>query len=61
MGRGDVIWVLGGLFAITTATAVILALVRYVNPSSCPSPWFLQHTPGLHAWVFAAWIPLTAQ
>src|SRR5271154_4703789 len=58
MDRGDVIWVLGGLFAITTATAVILALARYVSPSFRPSPWFLQHTPGLHAWVFAAWIPL---
>ena len=58
MGRGDVIWVLGGLFAITTATAVIMALARYVIPTFRPSPGFLQHTPGLHAWVFAAWIPL---
>jgi membrane protease YdiL (CAAX protease family) len=58
MDRDDVLWLIGGLFAITTASAVILALARYINPNFCPSPWFLQHTPGLHAWVFAAWIPL---
>ena len=28
------------------------------KPELPSSPWFLQHTPGLHAWVFAAWIPL---
>ena len=58
MDRGDVIWVIGGLFAITTASAAIVALARYINPSFRPSPWFLQPTPGLHAWLFAAWIPL---
>jgi len=58
MDRGDVIWVIGGLLAITTASAVILALARYLNPNFRPSPWFLQHAPGLHVWVFAAWIPL---
>jgi membrane protease YdiL (CAAX protease family) len=58
MDRGDVIWALGGLLAITTATVVILALARYINPSFRPSPWFLQNAPGLHAWIFAAWTPL---
>jgi membrane protease YdiL (CAAX protease family) len=58
MDRRDVIWVIGGLLAITTATAVILTLARYINPNFRPSPWFLQHAPGLHAWVFAAWVPL---
>jgi membrane protease YdiL (CAAX protease family) len=58
MKRDDVIWSIGGLLAITTASAVILALARYINPNFRPSPWFLQHAPGLHAWVFAAWIPL---
>ncbi len=58
MDRGDVIWVIGGLLAITTASAMILALARYINPNFRPSPWFLQRAPGLHAWVFAAWIPL---
>jgi membrane protease YdiL (CAAX protease family) len=58
LDRGDVIWIIGGLFAITTASAVIMALARYIDPSFRPSPWFLQHAPGLHPWLFAAWIPL---
>ena len=58
MDHGDVIWVIGGLLAIVTASAVILALARSINPNFRPSPWFLQHPLGLHAWVFAAWIPL---
>lgn len=58
MNRGDLIWSLGGLFAIAAASTAILALARYINPSFRPSPWFLLHSPGLHAWVFAAWIPL---
>jgi membrane protease YdiL (CAAX protease family) len=58
MDRGDVIWVIGGLLAIATASALILTLARYINPSFRPAPWFLQRAPGLHAWVFAAWIPL---
>jgi membrane protease YdiL (CAAX protease family) len=58
MNRGDVIWAIGGLFAIATATAAILALARYIDPSFRPSPWFLVQPPGWHAWVFAAWLPL---
>jgi membrane protease YdiL (CAAX protease family) len=58
MDRADVIWAIGGLFAIATATAAILALARYLDPSFRPSPWFLLQPPGWHAWVFAAWIPL---
>jgi membrane protease YdiL (CAAX protease family) len=56
--RGDVIWAIGGLLAIVTATAAILALARYIDSSFRPSPWFLRQPPGWHAWVFAAWIPL---
>ena len=56
--RGSrVIWVIGGLLAITTASAVILALARTISPNFRPSPWFLQHPLGSHAWGFAAWIP----
>ncbi|WP_271575288.1 CPBP family intramembrane glutamic endopeptidase [Bradyrhizobium sp. CCBAU 11361] len=58
MNRGDVIWAIGGLFAIATTTAAILALARYLDPSFHPSPWFLLQPPGWHAWVFAAWLPL---
>lgn len=58
MNRGDVIWATGGLVAIVFATAAILALARYIDPGFRPSPWFLQHPPGWHASVFAAWIPL---
>jgi membrane protease YdiL (CAAX protease family) len=58
MDRADVIWAIGGLFAIASATAAILALARYLDPSFRPSPWFLLQPPGWHAWVFAAWIPL---
>ncbi|PYV50530.1 MAG: hypothetical protein DMG92_07410 [Acidobacteria bacterium] len=29
-----------------------------MDPSSRPAPDFLQLTPGWHAWVFVAWIPL---
>src|SRR5215813_383076 len=36
MDRGDVIWVIGGLLAITTASAVILALGR-LHKSESPS------------------------
>ena len=57
MNRGDVIWAIGGLLAIATATAAILALARYVDSSFRPSPWFLLQPPGWHASVFAAWIP----
>ena len=53
MDRNDVIWVIGGLLAIATASGVIVALARYIDPNFLPSPWFLQPTPGLHAWVFA--------
>src|SRR5262249_23210681 len=58
MDCNDVIWVIGGLLAIATASGVIVALARYIAPNFLPSPWLLQPTPGLHAWVFAAWIPL---
>lgn len=58
MDRGDVIWAIGGLFAIATASAAILALARYIDSSFRPSPWFLLQPHGRHAWVFAAWIPL---
>lgn len=53
MDRDDVIWIIGGLLATATASAVILALARYINPNFRPSAWFLQDAPGLHAWVFA--------
>jgi membrane protease YdiL (CAAX protease family) len=58
MNRGDVIWTIGGLIAIATATAAILALARQIDSNFRPSPWFLLQPPGWHAWVFAAWIPL---
>jgi membrane protease YdiL (CAAX protease family) len=58
LNRGDVIWTIGGLFAIAAATAAILALARYIDPSFRPAPWFLQQAPGWHASVFATWIPL---
>ncbi|NOJ38327.1 CPBP family intramembrane glutamic endopeptidase [Bradyrhizobium australiense] len=58
MNRGDVIWATGGLFAIATTTAAILALARYFDPSFRPSPWFLLQPHGWHASVVAAWIPL---
>src|SRR4051812_7639570 len=52
MNRGDVIWTIGGLFAIATATAAILTLARYTDPSFRPSPWFLLQPLGWPAWVF---------
>jgi membrane protease YdiL (CAAX protease family) len=58
MNRGDVLWTIGGLVAIATATAAILGLARVIDPGFRPSPWFLQQPPGWHGWVFAAWIPL---
>jgi membrane protease YdiL (CAAX protease family) len=58
MNRGDIIWTIGGLVAIATATTAILALARAIDPTFRPSPWFLQQPPGWHAWVLAAWIPL---
>ena len=58
LNGGDVIWTIGGLFAIATATASILALARYIDPAFRPSPWFLLQPPGWHASIFAAWIPL---
>jgi len=36
MNRGDVIWAIGGVFAIATATAAILVLARYIDPSFRP-------------------------
>ena len=39
IGRGDLIWAIGGLLAIVTATVAILALARYIDPSFRPSPW----------------------
>ena len=58
MTPGDIVWAIGGLFTIVLASIVILALARYVDPSFRPAPDFLQLTPGWHAWVFVAWIPL---
>jgi membrane protease YdiL (CAAX protease family) len=58
LNRGDVIWSIGGLAIIATATAAILALARTIDPTFRPSPWFLLEAPGWHASVFAAWIPL---
>jgi membrane protease YdiL (CAAX protease family) len=58
MNRGDTIWTIVGLFVISIASAAILILARYVDPGFQPSPWFLARSPGWHAWVFAAWIPL---
>jgi membrane protease YdiL (CAAX protease family) len=58
LNRGDVVWVIGGLIAITTATVAILALARSIDPGFRPSPWFLLQPPGWHASVFAAWTPL---
>jgi membrane protease YdiL (CAAX protease family) len=58
MDRGDVIWAIGGFFIVATASAAILALARYIDTSFRPSPWFLLHSPGQHAWILAAWIPL---
>jgi membrane protease YdiL (CAAX protease family) len=58
MNRGDVVWAIGGTFAVATATAAVLALARSLDPNFRPSPWFLLQPPGWHAWVFAAWTPL---
>jgi len=58
MDQGDVLWAVGGVFAIAIASVAILALARYINPGFQPSPWFLLQPTGLHAWVFAAWLPL---
>jgi membrane protease YdiL (CAAX protease family) len=58
MNRGDVTWTIIGFFIISVATAVILALTRYLDPIFQPVPWFLAQGPGWHAWVFVAWIPL---
>jgi membrane protease YdiL (CAAX protease family) len=58
LNRGDVIWAIGGLVAIATATAAILTLARCIDPSFRPAPWFLLQPPGWHSWVFASWIPL---
>lgn len=58
MDGEDLIWVIAGLIAVGTTSGVIVRLARYVSPNFRPSPWFLQHAPGFHAWVFAAWVPL---
>ena len=58
MNRGDAVWTIIVLLLISIASAAILALARYLDPRFQPSPWFLAQSPGWHAWVFAAWIPL---
>jgi membrane protease YdiL (CAAX protease family) len=56
--RGDVIWTIVGLLAIVIASAAILLVARYLDPTFDPSPTFLAERPGWNARVFAAWIPL---
>lgn len=58
MDRSDVIWAVGGLVTAAVASAGILAAARYIHPGFQPSPWFMRQPPGLHAWVFEAWVPL---
>jgi membrane protease YdiL (CAAX protease family) len=58
MNRGDAAWTIGGLLVISIASAAVLALARWLDPRFRPSPWFLAQSPGWHAWVFSAWIPL---
>lgn len=58
LGVGDIAWTIGGLFAISSASVLILALAHRLDPNFHPSPEFLRQPPGWHAWVFAAWIPL---
>jgi membrane protease YdiL (CAAX protease family) len=55
---GDIAWAVGGLFAISFASALIFVLAHHHNPKFRPSPKFLEQPPGWHTWVFAAWIPL---
>jgi membrane protease YdiL (CAAX protease family) len=58
LGGGDIAWAIGGLFAISFASVLILALAHHLDPNFRPLPEFLRQPPGWHAWVFAAWIPL---
>jgi len=58
LGGGDIAWAIGGLFTISMASVLILALARHLDPNFRPSPEFLRQPPGWHAWVFVAWIPL---
>jgi membrane protease YdiL (CAAX protease family) len=58
VNRGDCIWTIVGFVVIAIASAAVLALARYIDPSFQPSPWFLAESPGWNAWVFVAWIPL---
>jgi len=58
VGGRDIVWAIGGLFTISLGSALILALARHLDPSFRPSPEFLRQSPGWHAWVFVAWIPL---
>jgi len=58
INRGDAVWTVVGLVVIVIASAAILAVARYLDPSFQPSPSFLAHSPGWNVWVFAAWIPL---
>jgi membrane protease YdiL (CAAX protease family) len=58
VGGVDIAWAICGLFTISFASAVILALAQHVDSNFRPSPEFLRQPPGWHAWVFAAWIPL---
>jgi len=50
MNRGDAIWTIVGLLVILIASAAILALARYLDPSFQPVPWFLAQNPGWHGW-----------
>src|SRR5215475_705968 len=58
MNRGDAIWTIIGLFVISIASALILALARYLDPRFWPVPWFLSQNPGWHTSALVAWIPL---
>jgi len=58
LSAGDIAWSIGGLFTISIASVVILALAHHLDPTFRPSPEFLRQPPGWHAWVFIAWIPL---
>jgi len=58
MNRGDFLWMIIGLFMISILSTGILTLARHLDPRFRPAPWFLAESPGWHAWVFVAWLPL---
>ena len=54
----DAGWVIGGLVGIGVASAALLGIARFVDPTFLPTPPFMEVPSGNLFWVFLGWIPL---